>query len=366
MAGEDNRRIEMRVYFVSSGNWGCYIVRCLLPLVANGWDGDDVSIHHGTKTPEDKARAAKNSNIVVFHRPETPQKFELAMHLKKLGKKIVFDNDDTYKDHASVKLNDYFDKERTKRGMEALNKGTDAFIIEADLITTTTEFLAEEYRKLNSNVVVLPNYIDPFYFDEPLRNDTEVVRVGLVGSIFNSSDIEIAAPIMRHYENDKRVKLVVLALPPNRKTNPIVEKIYQDEYKLLDSMNIEWHATVNADDYYDKLNSLKLDMTIIPRADNYFNRAKSNLKFLEVSMFEIPTIAQGFEDGKSPYQVNPQDAKHMVIVNNNTSWVPEIEKLITDKELRREMGKKAKAYVVANYNIEDHAHEWEDAYNKIL
>jgi len=355
----------MKVYYIGSGNAGCYLVRCLLPLVANGWDGDQTALVPTTKTPENKTAAAKNAQVVVFHRPETGNKFELAMHLRKLGKKIVFDNDDTYKDHASVKLNDYFDKERTTRGMEALNKGTDAFIIEADLVTTTTEVLAEEYRKLNPNVVVLPNLIDPFYFDEPLRNETDTVRIGMMGSIFNSTDIDIIAPIIKHYENDKRVTLVVFALPPNRKENPIVEKIYKDEYNFLDSVNVEWHATVNIDKYYDKINSLKLDMMVIPRADNYFNRAKSNLKFLESSMFEIPCIAQGFTDGKSPYQVNPEDSKHMVIVTDNSQWIPEIDKLIENKELRREMGRKAKEYVLANYNIEDKAHLWEEAYQSI-
>lgn len=355
----------MRVYYIGSGNAGCYLVRCLLPLMANGWDGDITSINPLNKTPEDKTRAAKAAEIIVFHRPETPQKIELALHLKKLGKKIVFDNDDTYKDHDSVKLNDYFDKERTMRGLEALNKHTDAFIIEADLVTTTTEFLADEYRKLNPNVVVLPNYIDPFYFDEPIRNETDIVRIGVIGSIVNSSDIEILAPIIKHYEHDKRVRIVVLGLPPNRKTNPVVEKIYRDEYKFLDSVDIEWHATVNVDKYYEKINSLKLDMAIIPRDDNYFNRAKSNLKFLELSMFEIPVIAQGFSDGKSPYQVNPKDAEHMVIVNDNSQWIPEMEKLITNKELRREMGGKAREYVIENYDIDKNAYKWEDAYKTI-
>jgi len=355
----------MRVYFVSSGNWGCYIVRCLLPLVANGWDGDSTSIHPGVKTPEDKAYAAKASDIVVFHRPETKEKIELARHLRSIGKKIVFDNDDTYKDHSSVKLNDYFDKERTQRGMEMLNTNADAFVLEADLVTCTTEWLAKEYRKLNSNVWVLPNYIDPFYFDEPLRNETDVIRIGVTGSIVNSSDLDVVAPIIRHYEKDKRVKIIFFGLPPNRQENPLVNKLYKDEYAFLDSVDVEWHPSVNADVYYDKLNELKLDMMIIPRVDNYFNRAKSNLKFLEASMFEIPCIAQGFEDGQSPYQVNPEDKENLVLVTDNTQWIPEIEKMIADKEGRRALGKKAHDYVLKNYNIEDKAHLWEEAYASI-
>jgi len=355
----------MKVYYVNSGNWGCYIVRCLLPLVANGWDGDATSIIPFNKTPENKARAAKESDIVVFHRPEDARKLELAQLLKKQGKKIVFDNDDTYKDHDAVKLNDYFDKERVTRGLAKVNSITDAFIIEADLVTCTTEVLAEEYRKLNSNVVVLPNCVDPFYFDEPLRNETDIIRIGITGSVITSTDLDVVAPIIKHYEHDKRVRIVMFGLPPNKIDNPTVAAIYKDEYAFLDSVNVEWHAAVDADKYYEKINSLKLDIMIIPREDNYFNRAKSNLKFLEASMFEIPVIAQGFHDGKSPYQVNPEDQKHMMIVLDNNEWIYKIETLILDKELRLAMGKKAHDYVVDNYSIDRNAYKWEVAYNKI-
>lgn len=356
----------MRVYFVSSGISGCYNVRCLLPLVANGWDGDRTSLVEFRKTPEDKLAAAKAADIVVFHRPETPEKSKLAQMLKDMGKKIVFDNDDTYKDVGSIILNEYMNKERVNRGMSNLNKNADAFVIEADLVTTTTEFLAKEYRKLNPKVVVLPNYIDPFYFDEPLRNETDVIRIGVTGSIGVTGDFKIAAPIIRHYEHDPRVKIVFFSLPPNRKENKLVEAVYKEEYALLDSMEVEWHPTVNADLYYDKLNSLKLDLMIIPRVDNYFNRCKSNLKFLEASMFEIPCIAQGFPDQKSPYQVNPKDSEHMIIIDDNKEWIPQIERLIIDKELRRSIGRKAKEYVTENYDINKHAEEWKNAYESIM
>ena len=355
----------MRVYYITSGNWGCYIVRCLMPLIANGWDGDQTSIHYGEKTPENKSKAAQAAEIVVFHRPEEQRRLDLIRLLKKEGKKIVVDNDDTYKDHAAVKLNAYFDKERVDRGLKAVNSIFDQCLIEADLVTTTTEWLAEEYRKLNPNVVVLPNCVDPFYFDEPLRNETDVVRIGVVGSVITSTDLDVLIPIVKHYEKDKRVRLVMLGLPPNRKQNPIVESIYRDEYKFMDSVDVEWHAAVNSDVYYDKLNSLKLDMMIIPREDSYFNRAKSNLKFLEASGFEIPVIAQGFADGKSPYQVNPEDGKHMVLVTDNSQWIPEIEKMIADKEGRRALGKRAKEYVFENYSIDKNAERWEAAYKTI-
>ena len=61
------------------------------------------------------------------------------------------------------------DEERLKNGLKTINETIDLFIKEADLVTCSTEFLANEYRKLNPNVVVLPNCVDPFMFDEPLK-----------------------------------------------------------------------------------------------------------------------------------------------------------------------------------------------------
>jgi len=353
----------MRTYFVSSGLQGCYIVRCLLPLQANGWDGDQTSIIPYNKTPEDKSKAAINADVVVFHRPETTDKLKLARHLKSIGKKIVYDNDDTYKDDNAVKLNAYMTKERVKKGMEAIDKFSSEFIKEADLVTTSTEFLAEEYKKLNPNVVVLKNCIDPFFFDEPLRNEGDKVRIGITGSVGLTSDLDSLAPIFRHYEKDPRVELVFFSL--NEPTEQL-RKIYDGEYRVLESLkNIEWHPLVDANEYYDKLNSLKLDIQIIPRADNYFNRCKSNLKFLESSMLEIPVVAQAFSDGKSPYQ-GEEDSKYMLLAENTEEFIKHIDTLIENKELRREMGAKAREYVEENYSIDANAHLWEESYNKII
>lgn len=353
-----------KVYYVHSGLTACYLVRCLLPLQENGWDGDQTSIVPEKNTPENKAAAAQDADIVVFHRPEQTTKLQLARLLKKQGKKIVFDNDDTYKDLKGMKYTEYMDEERVSKGIERINKVIDAFIVEADLVTTSTEFLAEEYRKLNPNVAVLPNCIDPFYYDsEPLRNESDVVRIGVTGSVAVSADLEVLIPLIKHYEKDKRVQLVIFSLPPNG-DDQIVRKLYAEEYKVFDSMDIEWQPFVPPYEYPDKLNSLKLDIMIIPRHDSYFNRCKSNVKFLESSMFEIPVIAQGFADGKSPYQ-DPEDAKHMKIVIDNKDWIPEIDKMILDKEGRRELGRKAKEYVLSRYTIEKNAHLWVEAYDKL-
>ena len=277
----------MKVYYVnSSGNNGCYNVRCLFPLQENGWNGDRTTFLLKQATPEDKAKASIASDIVVFHRPVKKEVLELARILKREGKKIVMDNDDTLKEDNGFKFNEYMDEARVEKGLKKISLAIDAFAKEADLITCTTEFLKTEYLKINPNVIVLPNCVDPFYFPEPIENDTDIIRIGMTGSVGVTNDIEALKPIIAHYENDKRVRLVLLSVPPKGQ-NDIYKELYSQQYAYWSSVNIEWHPFANVDEYYEKLNDLKLDMVIIPRADTYFNRCKSNLKFLENSGKEM-------------------------------------------------------------------------------
>jgi len=354
-----------KVYFVNSTLEGCYNVRCLFPLQACGYDGDRTSFNIKQRTPEQKSKAALDAEIVVFHRPIERAKLVLAEILKKAGKKIVMDNDDTLKEDNGFKFNDLMNEERVKRGLEKMNTAIDEFAKQADLITCSTEFLKQEYLKLNKNVAVLPNYIDPFYFPEPLRNETDIVRIGITGSVAMTSDINVLKPIIEKYQNDPRVRLVLLSLPATG-NNEVYKQLYSEEYAFWSGANVEWHPFSKVDEYYEVLNSLKLDFVIIPRADTYFNRCKSNLKFLENSALEIPTIAQSFLTGDSPYQ-GEEDAKHLLLAGTQEEWVAQIEKLIADKELRRKLGAEAKAYVLAKYDINkpENSNKWVEAYKLI-
>ncbi len=355
----------MKVYFTNNGLEGCYNVRCLFPLQENGWDGDRVRMGLERISANQKAKAVVDADVVVFHRPEAEYQLEMAKKLKEAGKKIVFDNDDTYKDHNGFKFNDLMTEEKMKVGLDTLNQNIEEFIKIADLVTCTSEALKKEYAEINPNVVVLPNCVDPFYYPEPKRNETDIVRIGITGSVGITSDIEVLKPIIEKYQHDPRVRLVLLSLPPEG-DNAIYKKLYVDEYAFWNKVNIEWHSFVSSDIYYEYLNDLKLDMVIIPRADSYFNRCKSNLKFLECSMLEVPVIGQSFPTKDSPYEVDPQDAEHLLLATDTESWVAQIEKLIADKDLRIEQGKKAHEYVENKYSIEANAHKWKDAYSKLI
>lgn len=352
----------MKVYFTNSFLSACWYVRQYIPMTAGGWDGDRTSLLTTYATSAFRAEQARkgmeNADIVVSHRPNDDQHYKIAQMLKKMGKKIVYENDDTYKHFEGL------EKHLEKR-LEYVDKWTDEFIKIADMVTCTTEFLAKEYRELNPNVVVLPNCVDPLDWpNEPQRNTNGKCRIGILGSVATNQDFEPIKELLPKLCQRDDVEVVLFSLPP--KTNAKVARLYKDEYEYWDNLKVEWQPLVEIGDYTETLDNLKLDLVLVPRHDDYFNRCKSNLKFLEASMLEIPVIAQGFSDGNSPYEVDPEDAKHMVIIKDNAKWEEETIKLIENPELRREMGKKAKDYVLEKYSIDNNIHKWEQAYQSLL
>lgn len=348
----------MKIFFTNTLMGGCHYVRSLIPMRELGADGDKTSLRTAPIGNDTRAKAVLDADVVVFHRPNDDRALAIAEKLKQQGKKIVMDNDDTYKGFDTSKLGKLADK------FGQVDKAIDVFGKKADLITCSTEYLANEYRKLNPNVVVLPNCVDPDDWpevDEIQRNEGDKVRIGFVGSVGLHTDIQGFIPVLDALKKRDDVQFVLFALPADTPTSHDVHNYYKPELEFWQSYGVDWQPFVSIEDYIETLNNLRLDILLIPRSDDYFNRCKSNIKFLEASMLEIPVIAQGFSTGDSPYQ-DPEDAKHMKVVVDDDKWLDEIIPLVESKELRQAQGKKAREYVLSRYQIKDNIWRWEKAY----
>lgn len=356
----------MKVYYIGGKYMGCNYVRILLPMYHNGWKGNFDSLESECKPIEVMAREALEADVVVFHRAETTSHHRVAMLLKKAGKKIVFDNDDTFK---FDEYHPFFEMDRKnfERNKKMKNNVINNFILNADLITCSTDFLQKEYQEINPNVHVLPNYVDPMDWDEPLRNTGDKVRIGVVGSVAYSHDFGIIEDVIKKLSKNQNIQLVLFGLNNFKKKegNKIEKKILRKEYSFWENLkNIEHVPWVPMHQYFKMLNELRLDLMIIPRRENNFNRAKSNVKFLEAAMCEIPVIASSFKAKNSPYDADI-DGTNGLLVSKHKDWYPTIMSLVNDKKKRRAMGKKAKKYVLTHYNIEQHAHKWAEVYKTL-
>lgn len=352
----------MRVYYIGSRYDGCYYVRCLLPLVANGWDGEKTSMNGDRASNEQKLKGAMNADVVVFHRPDQRAMVDVIPLLRAYGKKVVFDNDDTYIPNSGIPT--AMATLNTERILEKINANLYEAAANSDLVTVTTEHLAKEYQGINKNVAVLPNMVDPYDWGVPKRNKGKKIRIGLIGSVVITQDYDSVKNVLKELSDRDDIQLVVLGIPPDTEEYSKVRETYHKEIKFWNSLDIEEHPFVDQGEYNDLLNDLELDIALIPRHDSYFNRAKSNLKFLEMSMLEVPVVAQGFESGDAPYQ--GKDEPYMKVFITEDEAREQLLELINDKKARTEMGKKAKEYVMTNYNVYDNAELWENIYKKLM
>lgn len=353
----------MRVYFFGNGpaHLGCYYVRCFQPMLANGWRGNFKGLST-LKSEKQQVQEALSADVVVFHRANTNWHHRMGMALREAGKKIVFDNDDTFilGENSAFKG---LDEKGFYENKDRLNNVTYNFIRNSDLVTASTPLLAKEYSEFNKNTIVLPNCVNPDdWNDKPLKNETDKVRIGIVGSTAYHQDFKGIKDLLKKLDTDDRVQLVMFGLwkGDKRKNNPLVESVHYKEYAFWDSLkNLEHIPWCEMRDYIDTLEQARLDIMLIPREDNYFNRCKSNVKYLEASMLEIPVVAQSMTDG--PYQ--ELDGSNGILATDD--WEDKVELLIQDKKLREAIGKNAKEYVLDKYDINKNAHLWQEAYKKI-
>ena len=355
----------MNVFYLSSGYDGCCYLRLYLPCIHNGYKTDKPSRIGGKIPAKAVSQLVRGSDVVVFHRAEEPEYYDLAKMLKKDGVKIVMDNDDTFKLADTHPLANFQPDGSAVDNLQRRSDNLDKFMKLSDMVTTSTEFLAKEYRAVNPNVRVLPNCVNPQDWDTPLKNETDKVRIGIVGSAALEYDYIHVKDTLRALSARNDVELVLFGLgdKKHRKNNPTVTKVFKEEYAFWDSLNIDHFPWVKNHVYQEALNDMRLDFMIVPRKDNYFNRCKSNVKFLEAAMLEIPVIAQSFKDGPYEEILHKQNG---ILIRRNEMWETEINNLIKHKYKREYLGRNAKQYVLDNYNIEDKAYLWEEAYTSLF
>lgn len=341
-----------------TGFWSAnFYYRGFLPAMANGWHAEPEHIDGDMQLDGEKLVAKMNMvDVVQFQRPNNEHIVDLMKKTKQKGKIIVFDDDDTFKlGEGIVPQND----EEIKFGHEVAKARREA-LITASGVTCTTEFLARELREVNPNVCVLPNCIDPDDAGESDENTTGRPRILILGSVISNDDYYIAKKAIEKIAD--KVTIVLMGVPEN------------GTYKSYDQDLTWWRTLPHVEevgfrvfgDYYNTIQSLAIDLVIAPRADNYFNRCKSNLKFLESSLFGLPFIGQAFEDKLSPYQINPKDADYLKLAQTEEDWCNILEDFLKNPEEYKQMGERARDYVCEEYAIQKHAHKWEEFYKTLM
>ena len=366
----------MRILGIERDKTACNHYRILQPLMklrelrlADTMTISEEDILHSSETALQKIL---ESDVVIFQRPASEDWLRFIKVAQKAGKIIVVDYDDdpfntnplspAYRHFGTEEVAmkwqdgktdmlwadgiDGFDIEKNIRHRDLFN----ANFRKADMITCTTDELAESFRKVNPNVVVLPNLIDFSLYPK-----VEFVKKG-VRILWQGGS--------SHYEDLYMVKDALIRI---LKKHPEVTFVYFGEmrfknlFKDAPQSQIEWHPWVSHQVYPYKLATLNCDIGLCPVTDNKFNRNKSAIKWMEYSVMGMATIASNIP----PYSTVIADSYDGYLVEDH-GWESAIEQLINQREYRETLAKNAYQTVFENHNADTKAHLWKDAFERLL
>jgi glycosyltransferase involved in cell wall biosynthesis len=264
-------------------------------------------------------------------------------------------------------------------------------------VTTTTSIFATEISKLNKNVFVLPNAINP---NEPqFQSETlpsEKLRFGWLGGSSHLHDLKLLDGTINKLKqyNDKfsmylcgfDIRGSVTEI--NRETGeqkqrPIkpeetvwarYEEIFTDNYRMVSPEHVDFLMKFKEEEYvsdtlpfYNRIwtkpvttyasNYRWFDVSLAPIKNHIFNRVKSQLKVIEAGFYKKAIIASNV----GPYTI---DLKHSLQNGNfvdgnallvdevrNGDWSKYMKKLIDNPNWAYDLGQRLYETVKDTYDL---------------
>ena len=211
-------------------------------------------------------------------------------------------------------------------------------IAAADVVTVTTDYLAEIVSKWSSNVVVVPNRV-PAWLLEHDRPRRDALTVGWGGSSSHAMDWADPAPqVGRFLKRNPTVRAhLVGGMFPSMRSWPASQV---QVTKWVDSVA----------DYYRVLD---FDIGLAPLRPHVFNRSKSMLRLAELSALGIPVIASDV----GPYSDPTFHGERGFLVKSDHEWGTHLRTLVGDAELRAEMSRNTRSWA-AQHTVEGNLDSW--------
>jgi glycosyltransferase involved in cell wall biosynthesis len=350
----------------------------------------------------------KKYQIVHFHRSVGQMENcpSLIKSLRSMGIVVIADIDDYWlptKEHPIHQL--ILENKMNLKIIENLKA--------ASYVTTTTELFANEIRKFNKNVIVLPNAIDPTegQFTQPTL-PSDKVRVGWLGGSSHLHDLKLLdgmvsklQPIqdkLQFYVCGFDIRGTVTELNKQtgeQKQRPIkpeetvwvrYEEIFTNNYKIvspeykqfLDNFEDTVYPNLDNENYvrvwtrpvdsYAR-NYSNFDISLAPIKNHVFNRMKSQLKVIEAGFYKKALIASNV----GPYTIDLKHAMkngeftdgNALLVDepkNHSDWAKYIKKLVDNPNMIVDLGERLYETVKDKYHLDTVTHERASFYKSLI
>jgi glycosyltransferase involved in cell wall biosynthesis len=220
----------------------------------------------------------------------------------------------------------------------------------ADLVTVTTEPLAEVMREHNPEVRVLPNYIP----EEMLSihrtrwaktGKNRKVTLGWAGGASHTWDVALIAESVRNFlESHADVELHLIGCD------------FRKTFCRKQTRFTEWDY-----DHHKYYRNIDFDIGLAPLRGTVFDASKSYLKALEYAALGIPVIASDVE----AYRGFVIDGVTGFLCRTQKQWRKALRDLVHDDGLRESMGEKAREHA-RDFTYEGHWQRWAEVYKELI
>jgi glycosyltransferase involved in cell wall biosynthesis len=384
---------KIKVLVVPSDRTGVGKFRSVDPHVfLQNLYGDEFHVDIIYDTPYDDLSFWTQYQIIAFHRsigPDFDKSYNLIQVLNSLGVITICDIDDYWMPGKEHPIHDII-------RVNKINEKITANLRVSKYVTTTTTLFADEIKKLNKNVVIFPNAINPNepQFKEPTL-ESDRLRVGWLGGSSHLHDLQLLS-LGKTVELKDKLQYVLCGFDirgtiteinqqtgeqkkrdilPHETVWAEYEKIFTQDLNTVSEEYRKYLLQYTQEVYPNELdepyvrvwtkpvtsyakNYSKFDVSLAPIKNHMFNRMKSQLKVIEAGFYKKAIIASDL----GPYTL---DLKHclqngnfvdgnalLVSENRNHSdWSKYIEKLVKNPNMVKDMGERLYETVKDKYDL---------------
>jgi glycosyltransferase involved in cell wall biosynthesis len=287
--------------------------------------------------------------MFLLHRVQySPALERFIGHARSLGKPVVFDTDDLVFDCRPDRLSPvtrYMNPRELRVHKDFVYRNGRTLEL-CDCAIVSTERLRDcildlfpdkkVYIHRNAASMKFASLVDTVR-SQFVRSDPQVVRIAYVsGSKTHKDDFaECVRPLRRLLQKYPHVRLMAVGhidIPPE-----------------VQDLSAQVEAVPPVPWFQVPLCYAMVDINLAPlELNNMFTESKSELKYFEPALLELPTVASDI----APFQVGITDGITGFLCHNDDQWFEALERLVLDAELRVKIGKAARADVLDRYTTQ--------------
>ena len=284
-------------------------------------------------------------------------------------------------------------------------------------VITTTPVFAEEIKRLNKNIFILPNAINPE--EKQYQSNTEKsdrIRIGWLGGSSHLKDLEILGGVAGNFKKaglldkiqfvlcgyDLRGTLTMIDrktgeqkqrnITPKESVWYKYEQIFTDNYSIVSEKYKKFLLSFKEGEYEDvenepyrrvwtkpitsyATNYNLFDISIAPLKESIFNKVKSQLKVIEGGFHQKALVAQDF----GPYQIDIKNVYkrggeldlngNAILIptnKNNKFWFKHLKRLVENPDLIKSMGENLYNSVNGKYDMKSVCEERKNIYVSLV